>query len=97
VQKSPQVTIYNPGLLLVALLQKLELSNDRALAMLIGVSPSVISKIRTRTTPVSAAMLIRVNEITDAGISDIRAIIGERRTRRYSQDYFLNRGRRAGN
>jgi transcriptional regulator with XRE-family HTH domain len=96
VQTFQHVTIYNPALLLDGLLQKLKLSNDKELAGLIGVTPSLISKIRTRRTPVSAAVLIRVNEITDVEISDIRAIIGERRTRQSCLDDFLNKGRRAG-
>jgi transcriptional regulator with XRE-family HTH domain len=96
VQINPHFTIYNPALLLDSLLQKLELATDRELATLIGLTPSAISKIRARRAPVSAALLVRINEITDVRISDIRALMGERRTRQSGSDDFLNRGRRAG-
>jgi DNA-binding transcriptional regulator YdaS (Cro superfamily) len=96
VEPSAHVTMYNPALLFDALIQKLELPNDRALAEFIGVTPSVISKIRTHRTPVSAAILIRVNEMTNVAISDIRAIIGERRTKLFYSEHSFNRGRRAG-
>lgn len=95
-RKSAPTAIYNPALLLDSLLRKFRLSNDKALARLIGVTPSLISKIRTGKNQVSAGMLIRVTEIADVGISDIRALIGERRTTLPSQDDFINRGRRAG-
>jgi plasmid maintenance system antidote protein VapI len=95
VETSANVTMYNPALLFDALLQKLEIPNDRALAEFIGVTPSVISRIRTHRTPVSAALLIRVNEMTNVAISDIRAIIGERRTKQFYSEHSFNRGRRA--
>lgn len=96
IEKSSQANFYDPALLLDALLRKLELSTDKELASLIGVNPSVISKIRKHRTAVSPGILIRVNELTNVAIGDIKAIIGERRTALFYSDEFFNRGRRAG-
>lgn len=95
-EKSSHLTLYNPALLLDALLRKLELSTDKELARVIGVTPSMISKIRTHSAPVSPGILIRINELTNVAIADIKAIIGERRTRQFYSDDVFNRGRRAG-
>jgi len=88
--------LYNPAHLIDALVQKLEISNDKELAELLGVSPSTISKIRTRKNPISPAVLVRIHELTDVAIADIRAIIGERRTRMFVSEQYSNKGRRAG-
>jgi hypothetical protein len=39
----------------------------------------VISKIRHRKIPVSASMLLRMNEITYLSIKDLRLLMGDRR------------------
>jgi hypothetical protein len=70
---------YNPDRLLNALIDKLKVKNDFALSFALEVAPSVISKIRHRKIPVSASMLLRMNEITYLSIKDLRLLMGDRR------------------
>ncbi|WP_038488867.1 hypothetical protein [Collimonas arenae] len=72
-------TTYDPNNLLDALIEKLKLKNDAALSRSLEVAPPVISKIRHRRLPVGASLLIRMHEISDLTISELRALIGDRR------------------
>ena len=46
-----------------------------------AVAPPVISKIRHRTLPVGASLLIRMHEVTQMSIRDLRDLMGDRRTK----------------
>jgi len=70
---------YNPDRLLDALIVHLKLKNDAALARALEVAPPVISKIRHRRLAVSAALLIRMHEVSDITIGDLRYLMGDRR------------------
>lgn len=72
---------YDPNRLLDSLIQKLGLKNDAALSRVLEVRPPVISKIRHRTLPVGASLLIRMHEVTDLSIRDLRELMGDRRRR----------------
>lgn len=72
---------YNPGNLLNTLLQKLGLKNDAALSRKLEIAPPVISKVRTLRLPVGASLLIRMHEETGLSIQDLRALMGDRRTK----------------
>jgi len=65
----------DPNLLLDALINKLRLKNDAALARLLEVAPPVISKLRHGTLPIGPTMLIRMHEISDMGIREMRAVM----------------------
>lgn len=73
-----QVT-YDPNNLLDSLIGKLRLKNDAALSRALEVAPPVISKIRHRRLPVGASLLIRMHEISDLTIAELRALMGDRR------------------
>src|SRR5438067_10009141 len=73
-----QVT-YNPDNLLDSLIERLNLKNDAALSRALEVAPPVISKIRHRRLPVGASMLIRMHEVSDLSIKDLRILMGDRR------------------
>ena len=75
-----QVT-YDPNHLLDSLIDKLHLKNDAALSRSLEVAPPVISKIRHRRLPVGASLLIRMHESTGMSIRDLRALMGDRRTK----------------
>ena len=66
---------YDPNRLLDALIQKLNLKNDAALSRALEVRPPVISKIRHRTLPVGASLLIRMHEVTDLSIRELRSVL----------------------
>ena len=72
---------YDPNHLLDALIEKMSLKNDAALSRALEVAPPVISKIRHRRLPVGASLLIRMHEVTDLSIRELRDLMGDRRKR----------------
>lgn len=72
-------TAYDPNNLLDSLIEKLNLKNDAALSRALEVAPPVISKIRHRRLPVGASLLIRMHEVSDLSIKDLRILMGDRR------------------
>lgn len=77
--EQPNEREYNPDRLLNALIEHLKLKNDAALARALEVAPPVISKIRHRRLPVGAAILIRMHEVSNLTIADLRYLMGDRR------------------
>ena len=72
---------YDPNRLLDTLRERMHLKNDAALSRALEVTAPVISKIRHRTLPVGASLLIRMHEVTQLSIRDLRDLMGDRRTR----------------
>lgn len=72
---------YNPDNLLNTLIQKLAIKNDAALSRALEVAPPVISKIRHRRLPVGASLLIRMHEVANLSIAELRALMGDRRSK----------------
>jgi hypothetical protein len=72
---------YNPNHLFDTLIGKLKLKNDSALSRALEVAPPVISKIRHHRLPVGASLLIRMHEVSDLSIRDLRDLMGDRRTK----------------
>lgn len=70
---------YDPNKLLDTLIGNLNLKNDAALSRALEVSPPIISKIRHFKLPVGASMLIRMHEVSDMSIRDLRDLMGDRR------------------
>ena len=70
---------YGPSHLLDTLRERMQLKNDAALSRLLEVAPPVISKIRHRALPVGASLLIRMHEVTQMSIRELRALMGDRR------------------
>ena len=70
---------YDPNNLLDTLIDKLHLKNDAALSRVLEVAPPVISKIRHRRLPVGASLLIRMHEVSDLSIRELRTLMGDRR------------------
>lgn len=81
---------YNPNRLLDHLIETLRLKNDAALSQLLKVAPPVISKIRHRRLPLGASILIRMHEVSDLSIRDLRYLMGDRRERFFAGDYLSN-------
>lgn len=83
---------YDPDNLLASLIGKLNLKNDAALSRALEVAPPVISKIRHRRLPVGASLLIRMHEVTDLSINELRLLMGDRRNKfRISDKQFKPR------
>ena len=72
---------YDPNNLLDTLIKQLHLKNDAALSRALEVAPPVISKIRHRRLPVGSSLLIRMHEISELSIKDLRALMGDRRAK----------------
>jgi hypothetical protein len=81
---------YDPITLLDALIDKLNLKTDAALAHVLEVAPPVISKLRHCRLPVGALMLIRMHEVTDISIKELRALMGDHRDRFNSEDLIAS-------
>ncbi|SNS33244.1 hypothetical protein SAMN06265795_102253 [Noviherbaspirillum humi] len=79
--KSNEQLQYDPNHLLESLIQKLNLKNDAALSRALEVAPPLISKIRHRRLPVGASLLIRMHEVSDLSIKDLRELMGDRRNK----------------
>lgn len=67
---------YSPAKLLDTMHERLQLKNDAALARLLQLPPPVISKLRLRQASITAAILIRMHDITGWSISDMRSLMG---------------------
>lgn len=72
---------YDPNNLLETLIEKLNLKNDAALSRALEVAPPLISKIRHRRLPVGASLLIRMHEVSQLSITDLRHLMGDRRNK----------------
>jgi hypothetical protein len=84
---------YDPHKLLDHLIEILALKNDAALSRLLEVAPPVISKIRHRVLPVGPALLIRMHEVSNLNIRDLKDLMGDRRQKqRISSKSFLPDG-----
>ncbi|WP_329957994.1 hypothetical protein [Janthinobacterium sp. EB271-G4-7A] len=65
--------------LLDVLIDFLGLKNDAALGRELHVSAPILSKIRHGSLPVSAAILIRMHEVSGLSIHELRACMGDHR------------------
>lgn len=72
---NPDQTPYNPNYLLDELIAKLDLKNDAALSRVLEVAPPVISKIRHHTLPIGATILIRMHEVSDFSIRELKEML----------------------
>lgn len=61
--------------LLDCLLARGQLKNDAALSRLLEVAPPVISKLRHNRLPLGALLVLRINELFDMPIRDIKALL----------------------
>lgn len=69
----------DPGALLDHLHKHLNLKNDAALSRLLEVQPPVVSKLRHGRLPVGPTMLIKMHEVSDIEIRELRRLMGDRR------------------
>ena len=75
----PTSETYDPSRLLEYLKSIMSLPTDAALAAQLGVQRAVLSRIRNRKTDFGAALLLRIHEMTDIPIKELRRIMGDRR------------------
>ncbi|MGO4477498.1 hypothetical protein AB4Z32_14715 [Massilia sp. 2TAF26] len=75
IRRIPEGSIYDPNRVLDAIIGKLRLKNDAALSRVLEVAPPVISKIRHNTLPIGATILLRMHEVSDYSIRELRALM----------------------
>ncbi|MFC3456655.1 MULTISPECIES: hypothetical protein [Massilia] len=75
IRRLPEGSAYDPNRVLDAIIAKLQLKNDAALSRALEVAPPVISKIRHNTLPIGATILLRMHEISDFSIRELRALM----------------------
>ncbi|HEY0061474.1 MAG TPA: hypothetical protein VGC21_05095 [Telluria sp.] len=66
----------DPNKVLDAVMKKLNLKSDASLARVLAVIPPVISKIRHRTLPIGATILLRMHEENELSIRDLKSLMG---------------------
>ncbi|HTD05261.1 hypothetical protein [Undibacterium sp.] len=74
-------TSYDPNRLLNTIKEKLQLRNDAALSKVLAVSRPLIWEIRRHTVPVGAWLLMRMHEVSQLSIEELRILMGDRRQR----------------
>jgi hypothetical protein len=72
----PDEPTYDPNKVLDAIIEKLNLKNDAALSRALEVAPPVISKIRHRTLPIGATILLRMHEVSEFSIRELKGLMG---------------------
>ena len=70
----PEEPTYDPNKVLDANIERLNLKNDAALSRALEVAPPVISKIRHRTLPIGATILLRMHEKSEMPIRDLKEL-----------------------
>ena len=71
---------YNPGLLLNSLLERMQLSEDGELAKRLRMDRRLLNKIRERRLQISGSMLMQMQEATGITITELRCLLGDRRS-----------------
>lgn len=70
---------YDPGKLLTYLKCTLQLKNDIALSKSLRVSHALLMAIREHKLPLAGAVLLRIQEVSQLSIAELRAVMGDRR------------------
>lgn len=70
---------FDPGHMLDMVIERMNLRNDAALARMLMVPGSTVSRIRSRKIPVSAAVIIRLHESSNISVRGLRNLMGDRR------------------
>lgn len=71
-----EMETYNPAALFDALMDRLHVRNDSALAKKIGVTPPVISKMRNKKVQITATLLVQLHDITGESLDALRTMAG---------------------
>jgi len=75
IRRLPPGAEYDPNRLLDAIIHRLRLKNDAALARSLEVAPAVISKLRHGSVPIGATLLLRMHDVSGLGVNELRALM----------------------
>lgn len=70
---------YLPEALFERLYQRLGVKSYSALGQVIGLSPSVVSKVRNRKVAISSEILLKIHDATDIPLRELRRWMGDTR------------------
>ena len=70
---------YDPGRLLAYLKHLLDLKNDIALSKALRVSHQLLRAIRDQKLAIAGAILMRMQEVSELSITELRQLMGDRR------------------
>lgn len=79
ISRADAVTAFQPNHLLDSLITIIGVKNDAALSQALGISPPIVSKIRHNRLSVSAALLLRIHDVTRLSVRELRDLMGDRR------------------
>ncbi len=85
---------YNPQEFIDGLIARLGVHSSSALAREVGLSPSVISKVRHQRLAISGEILLKIHEATEIPIRELRRMMGDRR--KYFSPFKARVGTRVG-
>jgi hypothetical protein len=63
------------GVLLDMMKKKLDIATDRALSRALLIDTATLSRIRNRLAPVPAAMIVRMLEVSDLSIHELKEVL----------------------
>lgn len=80
-QQAPTSVPYHPERVLDKVSETLKLCNDAALAKALKIAAPLLEQIRQRQTPLRASILLRINEVSGLPMGELRALMGDRRSK----------------
>ena len=81
---------YDPDRLLDALQSRLCLKSDAALSRALGVSPTILSKVRHRRVPVAPWLMIQIHDVAQLSLDEIRRLMGVMRMQRIERPHVID-------
>lgn len=78
-KKTEENFCYQPAQFLDGLIARLGVHSSSALARVVGLSPSIISKVRHQRLAISSEILLKIHESTDIPIRELRRMMGDNR------------------
>lgn len=79
--KQMMFTDYDPNRLFDTLTLRLGVNSDKALSQKLKMTKSVVAGIRQKRLPVRASLIVGIHEATGISISELRHILGDRRSK----------------
>jgi transcriptional regulator with XRE-family HTH domain len=78
-ENQSQLLHYTPEAFLDRLCEKLGARSLSALGRVVGLSPSVLSKVRRRRLAISSEILLKIHDATDIPVRELRRWMGDMR------------------
>ncbi|MGZ8288507.1 MAG: hypothetical protein ACXW2U_17510 [Telluria sp.] len=70
---------YDPNNLIDAVIDKMQLKDDRGIAKLLKVETPIIANVRNSRLPLGGYLFIKLSEVTGMSAADLQDLMGDRR------------------